>query len=236
MHVDRALLEQELGALEAFGQLLAHGLLDHARAGEADQRAGLGDHEVADEGEATPTRRPWSGSVSIEMNGSCARVSSCSTAVVLAIWNSELHAFLHARAARRRRRTRTAAVLVRDAHAAHEALADHRAHRAAHEVELERGEHERHALARCPASRPARRSRRSPRARPRGARDTSSVLELEGVDRQRLRSRSRSGLRDRAAARCARARRCGCDSCTSGRRGGSSRGRCDRAPPRTTGT
>ena len=36
--VDRAVLEQELGALEAFRQLLAHGLLDHARAGEADQR------------------------------------------------------------------------------------------------------------------------------------------------------------------------------------------------------
>src|SRR5690554_5004162 len=38
-HVDRALLEQELGALETFGQRLAGGLLDHARPGEADQRA-----------------------------------------------------------------------------------------------------------------------------------------------------------------------------------------------------
>src|SRR5688572_26518617 len=35
-HVDRALLQQELGALEALGQLLPHGLLDDARAGEAD--------------------------------------------------------------------------------------------------------------------------------------------------------------------------------------------------------
>ena len=33
--------------LEAFRQLLADGLLDHARAGEADQRAGLGDVHVA---------------------------------------------------------------------------------------------------------------------------------------------------------------------------------------------
>src|SRR5690606_23121156 len=40
-HVDRALLEQELGALEADRQSLLHGLLDHARAGETDQRAGL---------------------------------------------------------------------------------------------------------------------------------------------------------------------------------------------------
>jgi hypothetical protein len=37
-------------------------------------------------------------------------------------------------------------VLIGDAHAAHEALADHRAHRAAHEFELEAREHERHAL------------------------------------------------------------------------------------------
>jgi hypothetical protein len=48
----RPLLEQELGTLEAFGQVLAHGLLDHARAGKADQGAGLGDHQVAHEGEA----------------------------------------------------------------------------------------------------------------------------------------------------------------------------------------
>ena len=55
-------------------------------------------------------------------------------------------AFLHARAAGGRDAHERHAVLVRDAHAAHEALADDRAHRAAHELELERGEHERHAL------------------------------------------------------------------------------------------
>ena len=44
--------QQVFGALEALGQLLAHGLLDHARAGEADQRAGLGDLDVAQHGEA----------------------------------------------------------------------------------------------------------------------------------------------------------------------------------------
>jgi len=50
-HVDGALFEQKLGTLEALGQLLAHRLLDDARAGEADQRAGLGDDDIADEGE-----------------------------------------------------------------------------------------------------------------------------------------------------------------------------------------
>ena len=38
-HVDGAVLEQELRALKAFRQLLAHGLLDHARTREADPRA-----------------------------------------------------------------------------------------------------------------------------------------------------------------------------------------------------
>ena len=36
------------GALEAFRQLLADRLLDDARAGEADDRAGLGDVDVAE--------------------------------------------------------------------------------------------------------------------------------------------------------------------------------------------
>ena len=37
-------------SLEPFRQLLADGLLDHARAGKADQRAGLGDMHVAQHG------------------------------------------------------------------------------------------------------------------------------------------------------------------------------------------
>jgi len=45
-------LEEELGALEAFGELLANGLLDDAGAGEADEGAGFGDVEVAEHGEA----------------------------------------------------------------------------------------------------------------------------------------------------------------------------------------
>ena len=39
-HVDRAMLEQELGTLKPFGQRLAHGLFDHARTGEADRAPG----------------------------------------------------------------------------------------------------------------------------------------------------------------------------------------------------
>ena len=47
-HVDDAVLEQIFGALESLGQLLADGLLDHPLAGEADQRARLGDLDVAE--------------------------------------------------------------------------------------------------------------------------------------------------------------------------------------------
>ena len=60
--------------------------------------------------------------------------------------------------------TNGTSILEGDAHAAHEALADDRAHRPAHELELERRRAPSGTLRRCPASRPARRSRRSRRA------------------------------------------------------------------------
>ena len=50
--VEHAVLEQELAALKAFGQLLANRLLDDARAGEADERARLGDVQIAEHREA----------------------------------------------------------------------------------------------------------------------------------------------------------------------------------------
>src|SRR3546814_5824146 len=46
--VDGAVVEQEFRTLEAFWQGLAHGLLDHARAGEADQGLRLGQVDVAE--------------------------------------------------------------------------------------------------------------------------------------------------------------------------------------------
>src|SRR5206468_5269952 len=46
--VDHALLDEELRALEALGELLADGLLDDPRPGEADQRVGLGEDHVAE--------------------------------------------------------------------------------------------------------------------------------------------------------------------------------------------
>src|SRR5215216_220736 len=50
--VDHAVLELKLGALGAGRQLLLGDLLDDARPGEADESAGLGQHDVAEAGEA----------------------------------------------------------------------------------------------------------------------------------------------------------------------------------------
>src|SRR3546814_7999674 len=47
-HVDHPVIEQIFGALEAFGELLADRILDHALAREADQRLGLADLDVAE--------------------------------------------------------------------------------------------------------------------------------------------------------------------------------------------
>src|SRR5690606_23824908 len=49
-HVDHAVLQHELGRLEAGRQLLAHDLLDQALAGEADIGSRLGDDDVGDRG------------------------------------------------------------------------------------------------------------------------------------------------------------------------------------------
>ena len=46
------MLQQKFRTLKAFRQLLADGLLDDARSGKADQRAGFGDVEIAQHGEA----------------------------------------------------------------------------------------------------------------------------------------------------------------------------------------
>src|SRR5712664_3072247 len=50
--VEETVFEQEFGALKAFGEFLANGLLDDARAGESNERAGLANVEVSEHREA----------------------------------------------------------------------------------------------------------------------------------------------------------------------------------------
>ena len=144
-HVERALCHQEFGALEAVRQFFADGLLDHARARETDQRAGLGEHQVRHEreggrdaahrriGEDRHERQPRAGQL-LQHRGRLRHLEQ------------RVDALLHARAARGRNAHERDPVLVGNAHAANETLPDDRAHRAAHELELEAREHQRHAL------------------------------------------------------------------------------------------
>src|SRR6266404_4820398 len=45
--VEEPVLQKKLGRLKAFGKLLTHGLFDDTRAGKTDQRARLGNVDVA---------------------------------------------------------------------------------------------------------------------------------------------------------------------------------------------
>src|SRR5258708_22112903 len=49
--VEESVLEQKFGALKSLGKFLADGLLDDARTGESNERAGFADVEVAEHGE-----------------------------------------------------------------------------------------------------------------------------------------------------------------------------------------
>src|SRR2546429_9589987 len=50
--VEEAVFEQEFGTLKAFGEFLADGLLNEARAGKTNERARFADVEVAENGKA----------------------------------------------------------------------------------------------------------------------------------------------------------------------------------------
>jgi len=51
-HVNHPVLQQEFGGLKAVGQFLTRHLLDHTWAGEANDRARLGDDDIGDGGVA----------------------------------------------------------------------------------------------------------------------------------------------------------------------------------------
>src|SRR5215510_15079214 len=139
--VEHAMFEQEFRALKPLGQLLADRLLDHARAGEADQRAGFGDVEIAEHrvtgGHAAgrrvgQERDVWESGV----------VEPRQRRRNLGHLHQTERAFLHPRAARTRdddqRKTLIDAALDRP----RDLLADNRTHAAAHKTELHRADHQ----------------------------------------------------------------------------------------------
>ena len=134
-HVDHAVVVQIFGALETFRQFLADGLLDHARAGEADQRAGLGDLHVAEHGVG-------GGDAAGGRIGQHHDVGQLRLAQHLHADRGARHlhqrqnAFLHARAAGGREHDEGRFLLDRELEPAHDRLARGHAERAAHEIEI----------------------------------------------------------------------------------------------------
>ena len=134
-HVDHAVLQQIFGALEAFGQLLADRVLDHALAREADQRARLRDVHVAQ-------HRVAGGDAACRRIGEHDDVGETR---LLQFGDRDggprhLHeredSLLHARAARCGEDDVGRAGGDRGAHAGDEGRADSEPHRAAHEGEV----------------------------------------------------------------------------------------------------
>ena len=119
-HVDGAMLKEELATLEAFRKLLADGLLDHARTGEADQRLGFADDHVAE-------HRQAGGNAAVDRVGQ---------------YRDERDAFF---AQARQNRRGLGHLHQRDQRFLH-ARAAGGAHRTAHEGELEGAGDHRHAL------------------------------------------------------------------------------------------
>ena len=134
-HVDHPVLEQIFGALEAFGQFLADGLLDHPLAGKADQRAGLGQLDVAEHrvGSGNPAGGRVGEDDDIGQAGFLQFGPGDGRARHL---HQAQYAFLHPRAAGRGEQDIGAIVLDRGLDPGDERGADRNPHRSAHEGEI----------------------------------------------------------------------------------------------------
>src|SRR5581483_5088368 len=138
-HVDRAVLEQKLCALKPLRKGLLDCLLDHPRAGESDQCAGFGDHDIADHGETgryTAHRRIGEHRDKRQPFGRQLSEGSCR----LRHLHEGHQSFLHTRTAACSETHEWHLLLDRTLHTTDEALAHDRTHRPAHEAKLERGD------------------------------------------------------------------------------------------------
>src|SRR3989475_4290320 len=142
--VDHAVLEQELGALEAARQLLADGLLDDAGPGEADERARPGQVRVAQEGEGG--RHAAGGGIGHQRDErDAARPQPGQRRADLRHLEEREDALLHARAPRGRDHDQGEPLRGGVLDEARQALADAAPHAAAEEGEVEHAERNRMA-------------------------------------------------------------------------------------------
>ena len=137
-HVDHAMLIEIFRALEALGQLLANGLLDHARAGKADAGAGFGNMHIAQHG--VGRGHPARGGVGEHHKEGQARFTQAQHGNRGArhLHQAE-HAFLHARATRGDEQHERCLAIGRRFQAGDDALTRRHAERTAHEVEILHG-------------------------------------------------------------------------------------------------
>src|SRR5207247_763459 len=142
--VDLTVLKQELRALEPFGQGLADRLGDHARPREADQRARLGEDDVAEHREARrdATRRRIGQHRDVRQP---ALAETFEGRGGLGHLHEREDPFLHAGAARRGDDDDRQVLVDGELDRARELLTDDRPHTAAEESELEHAQHARHA-------------------------------------------------------------------------------------------
>src|SRR5438552_2585156 len=142
--VDLTVLEQELRALEPFGQGLADRLGDHARPGEADQRARLGEDDVAEHREARrdATRRRIGQHRDVRQP---ALAETFEGRGGLGHLHEREDPFLHAGAARRGDDDDRQVLVDGELDRARELLTHDRPHTAAEESELEHAQHARQA-------------------------------------------------------------------------------------------
>ncbi len=143
-HVDGTVFQQELTALEAFWQFLAHGLLDHPRTGEADQRLGFADDHVAE-------HRQTGGYTTVNRVGQYGNerqalfAQACQHGGGLGHLHQRDQRFLHPRTAGSREADHRAAIFQGVVGGTHETLANDGPHGAPHERELESRHHDGHA-------------------------------------------------------------------------------------------
>jgi len=134
-HVDHAMLVQILGALEAFGQLLADRVLDDTLAGESDQGPRLSDVNVTQHRVARrdATRRGISQDNDIRQTS---RFQSTGHHGCSRHLHKAEDAFLHARSTRCSYHNVRAVAAQRFLCPVAERLADRHAHRSAHKAEI----------------------------------------------------------------------------------------------------
>src|SRR5262245_4592254 len=137
--VELAVREQEFRPLKALGKRLANRLGDDPRAGESDQRARLGENNVAEHREARGDAA--GGGIGEDRDvRQAAGAEPLERSRGLGHLHQREDALLHPRAARRRDDDHRQVLVDRQLNRARELFSDHRAHAAAEEAELEDGQ------------------------------------------------------------------------------------------------